>query len=130
MFPHSTLIIAFVTLVVLGGILLPAVTIFRSLLGLSWDLPAFLTIIFLLLSLILSRYIEREKRAQKIRNRVQSKSGWMSLADFGASYGRLEIKKSKRKVQVNMDDRWSYLREILSNSNSLVSRKKIKPRSK
>lgn len=75
------------------------------------------------MTLIIGKRFEKRKKAYRIRDFVQSKTGWMSLADFGASYGRLEKKTSKRKPQVNTEDRWSYLREILGNSKTQTKKR-------
>lgn len=92
----------------------PTLIILFFLEGLFWELPALLTALCFLLSLLISRNIGRYKRIDKIRSGVKSRRKWMSLADYGASYGKIEKRSSKKKqASENVEDKWSYLKKVL-----------------
>ncbi|MEM0215240.1 MAG: hypothetical protein QW384_04565 [Archaeoglobaceae archaeon] len=123
---NPMLIIAFITVVLFGCVVFPTLIILFFLSGKFWEIPVFFTAICLILSLIISKNIERRKKAQKIRSGVKSRRIWMSLADYGASFGKIEKRRSKKKSSiVQEEDRWSYLRRILEKSDSEVKIKKL-----
>ncbi|MEM2726905.1 MAG: hypothetical protein QXV61_01440 [Archaeoglobaceae archaeon] len=123
---NSMLIMAFITVVLFGCIVFPTLIILFFFSGIFWEIPVFFTAVCLILSLIISKNIEKHKKAQKIRSGVKSKRIWMSLADYGASYGRIEKRRSKKKSSTAQeDDRWSYLRRILERSDNEMKTKKI-----
>ncbi|MCS7144437.1 MAG: hypothetical protein NZ879_05380 [Archaeoglobaceae archaeon] len=123
---NGMLIMTFITLVILGTVVFPTLIILLLLAGLSWIIPVSLTAICLLLSLLIGKNIERHERAQKIRSGVKSRRTWMSLADYGASYGRIEKRSSKKKPPTTQEeDRWIYLKRILEKSNNETKNKKL-----
>lgn len=97
--------------VLLGCILFPALIIFSLVYGIFWWFLILINVICFIMALIFGRTLERHDRAQKIRLRIQSKRPWMSLADYGASFGKVEDKSSKRKMQ-NSEEVW-VLKKIL-----------------
>ncbi|MEM0330182.1 MAG: hypothetical protein QXU31_03940 [Archaeoglobaceae archaeon] len=107
----SLLIMILSVLVLLGCILLPTLMIFSLLYGIFWWFLILINLGCFILALIISKTLERHNNAQKIRLKIQSKRSWMSLADFGASYGKVESRASKRKSQ-NSDEGW-ILKKVL-----------------
>lgn len=128
---ESIVIVIFVSLVILGCVLLPALTIMRFSLGFGWEIGALLSIACLIFSLRIIKNVEKKKKSKAIREKVQSCKKWMSLADFGVSYGRIE-KRGRKGKEVNQEvDRWSYLRKILDEtSNSKNENRSFKMHSK
>lgn len=112
---HERVLVIFVSFVILGGILLPALAVFLTLSGIGWEICAVLSLAFITISLILSKRLEKVKKAEYIREGVQSKRRWMSLADFGARYGRIQMRGKK---EIKDEDGWSYLRKALDMENS------------
>lgn len=121
----SMLIMAFITFVILGCIVFPTLIVLFFLSSLPWEIPVFFTAMCLFFSSIIIRNMEKRKKAQKIRSGIKSKRTWMSLADYGASYGRIERRSKKKPSTSQEEDRWSYLRRILERSDSELKSKKI-----
>lgn len=123
---NGKLIMAFILLAILGGIVFPTFAVLFLLMDLLWIIPILFATICFILSLIIIKNIEMHKKAQKIRSRVKSRRTWMSLADYGASYGRIEKRSSKKKPPTTQEeDRWSYLKRILEKSNNETKNKKL-----
>jgi len=124
--PESNiLIMSFVTFLIIGCILLPSLLIFSIVMFLQWEIQAVLSVIFLLLSLILGKNLEKLKRAQKIRSSVRSRRTWMSVADYGVTFGGLERRKPKRGQSKDSNDSGFYLKSVLEKSKSEMRIKKL-----
>lgn len=114
----ASLLTVFLTAVIIGCVLLPALVIFCVLLELPWINPAILMIISLLLSLKIGKNIERQRKAQLIRSKVEIRRKWVSLADYGASFGEIETMGSKMRGRKREEDKWSYMRRIFERSGT------------
>lgn len=111
----SLVLMIFSVLVLLGCILFPALMIFSIAYDIFWWSPVLIiNLVCFILALIFSKKLERHGRAQKIRLRIQSKRPWMSLADYGANYGKVRIKGSERKSQ-SSEESWA-LKKVLEKS--------------
>ncbi|MCX8172953.1 MAG: hypothetical protein N3D09_05025 [Archaeoglobaceae archaeon] len=119
---NGMMMMVFIFLVVVGCILLPTLAVLRMLMGSSWELFALLTLMFLFLSITLGKSMEKEKRIEKIRSAIQSRS-WMSLADYGASFGKIEKRSSKKKrAPEHEEEKWLYLKKVLEKPDSKIKK--------
>ncbi|MEG9194063.1 MAG: hypothetical protein V6S10_01890 [Candidatus Methanoglobus sp.] len=107
------LLTVFITLVILGCIILPALDVLLLLQGSNWIPITGLTLVLLIPAVIIARSIERYLRGESFRSRIYSKRRWMSLADFGASYGRIARRRgTKGDIFGEKEDHWSFLRKL------------------